>query len=189
MATGKGKMEKKESEKTKKVIPVHVHSKGKRAAAEKAGEEVVIDANEAIAGRLASKVAKILLNGKRVRVVNAEKAIFSGNPKRLVEKYIQCRNLKSKQNPEKSPKWPKVPNLFLRRLIRGMLPRKKAVGRAAFKRLRVYVGNPLREPGESLKEAKPSESIERFMTLGELCKHLGWKGNKATSAAGVKPSS
>ncbi|HUH82474.1 MAG TPA: uL13 family ribosomal protein, partial [Nitrososphaerales archaeon] len=44
------------------------------------GEETVyIDATDQIAGRLSSKVAKLILSGKRVVVVNAEKALISGS--------------------------------------------------------------------------------------------------------------
>ena len=55
-------------------------------------EEMVIDARDAVAGRLASRVSKELLKGKRVYVVNAEKAVVSGDPKytmRIFEEKIQ----------------------------------------------------------------------------------------------------
>ena len=40
---------------------------------------VVIDAENAVVGRLASRVAKLALMGEDVLVVNAEKAIMTGN--------------------------------------------------------------------------------------------------------------
>src|SRR5438876_10907446 len=42
------------------------------------GGMVNIDATDQIAGRLCSKVAKLILVGKRVTVVNAERALISG---------------------------------------------------------------------------------------------------------------
>ena len=39
---------------------------------------VVVDATNHIAGRLASNVAKLLLQGQRVTVVNCEKIMMSG---------------------------------------------------------------------------------------------------------------
>ncbi len=137
---------------------------------------LIIDADGAVVGRLSSKVAKALLNGEEVAVINAEKAIFTGDKQVILQKYTVRRNLKSKQNPEKSPKWPKVPNLLLRRIIRGMIPRKKGTGREAFKRLRVYVGNPLEKEGVKLEGTLPSSNVRKRMSLAELCKQFGWRG-------------
>ncbi|MBI4173780.1 MAG: 50S ribosomal protein L13, partial [Candidatus Aenigmarchaeota archaeon] len=38
-------------------------------------ETLIVDASNCIAGRLASRVAKELLNGKGVQIINAEQAI------------------------------------------------------------------------------------------------------------------
>ncbi|MEM4295715.1 MAG: 50S ribosomal protein L13 [Candidatus Anstonellales archaeon] len=135
---------------------------------------LVIDAENAVLGRLASKVAKALLNGEQVVIINAEKALISGNKEYIIRKYKTRRNLQTKQNPEKSPKWPKVPNLLLRRIIRGMLPRKKAKGRQAFKRLKVYIGNPLNVQGTKVDEAM--KELKNYITMADLCSYLGWKG-------------
>lgn len=134
---------------------------------------IVIDGDGAVLGRMAAKVAKHLINNEEVHVINAEKIIISGNKNQIVERYRVRRRLKSKQNPEKSPKWPKVPNLLVRRVIRGMLPRKKAKGRNAFKKLRVYIGNP-----KNFDKAEKMETKElaKKITVGELCKELGWRG-------------
>ena len=137
-------------------------------------EEVIVDATDAIVGRMASKVTKMLLKGKYVTIINAEKAKITGKKESIINKYLVRRSLQSKQNPEKSPKWPKVPNLLLRRIIRGMLPRKKARGKAAFKRLKVYIGNPLQKEGIKIEEALKETNYH--ITLYELCKRLGWNG-------------
>ncbi|MFP3081281.1 MAG: uL13 family ribosomal protein, partial [Acidilobus sp.] len=50
-------------------------------------KEVVIDGEGAILGRMASLIAKLLLEGHRVVVVNAEKVAVSGDPRRLVKFY------------------------------------------------------------------------------------------------------
>ena len=41
----------------------------------------VVDGEGLIAGRLSSKVAKMLLEGRRVRLINAEKVLLSGAKK------------------------------------------------------------------------------------------------------------
>jgi len=133
---------------------------------------IVFDGEGAVLGRLASKIAKHLLKGEEVHLINAEKIVISGNKNQIVERYRVRRNLKSKQNPEKSPKWPKRPDLLVRRIIRGMLPRKKATGRNAFKKLRVYMGNP-----KNFTKAEKVETKEliKKISVGELCKELGWR--------------
>ena len=135
---------------------------------------VVINAENARVGRLGTHVAKELLKGNEVHIINAEKAIISGNPKDIHAKYLEKRSYQYKGNPDKSPKWPKVPHLFVRRLIRGMLPRKKARGRNAYRKLRVYVGAPELVKGEVkvIKEADKGE-LNRYISVGELCRLLG----------------
>ncbi|MGD0511100.1 MAG: 50S ribosomal protein L13, partial [Candidatus Micrarchaeaceae archaeon] len=102
---------------------------------------IVYDANNKVLGRLASTVAKELMNGKSVAVINAEKAFISGNKKVIRQRYNVRLRLQEKENPEHSPYWPRRPDMLVRRVIRGMLPyHKKPSGKAAFKRLRVFVG-------------------------------------------------
>lgn len=137
---------------------------------------IVINAENARVGRLATHVAKELLNGTEVHIINAEKAVISGNSKDIHAKYLERRSYQYKGNPDKSPKWPKTPNLFVRKLIRGMLPRKKAKGRAAYKRLRVYVGAPesVKEKAIVIKEADKG-MLNKYMSVRELCRLLGNK--------------
>lgn len=137
---------------------------------------VVIDAENARIGRLSTHVAKALLKGEEVHVVNAEKAVISGNPKDVLAKYQERRSYQYKGNPDKSPKWPKAPHLFVRRLIRGMLPRKKARGRAAYKKLRVYAGKPEAVKGDAKRiEGADMGELCKYMRISELCKLLGHK--------------
>src|SRR5208283_3118888 len=83
---------------------------------------VVYDAKDKVLGRLASTVAKELLNGKKVAVVNAERAFITGTKKVIVKRYKVRLNLQEKENPEHSPYWPRRPDMLVRRIIRGMLP-------------------------------------------------------------------
>jgi large subunit ribosomal protein L13 len=135
-------------------------------------EMIVFDGDGAVLGRLGSRIAKLLLKGEEVHLINAEKIVISGNKNQIVERYRVRRRLRSKQNPEKSPKWPKRPDLLVRRIIRGMLPRKKATGRNAFKRLRVYIGNP--KNFENAEKIETKELVKKI-TVGELCAELGWR--------------
>lgn len=132
----------------------------------------VIDAEGAVLGRLASVVAKRLLLGEEIIVINAEKAIVTGSKERILERF---REKRERGDPIKGPFYPVRPDRILKRVVRGMLPRKKERGREALKRLKVYIDNP-----ENLEGEKVGKSVEeitcKFMYLGDICKHLGWKG-------------
>ncbi len=131
----------------------------------------VIDAEDAVLGRLASIIAKRLLLGEKIIVINAEKAIVTGSKERILERF---KEKVQRGDPIKGPFYPRRPDKLFKRVVRGMLPRKKKKGREALKRLKVYIGNPENLEGE--KVGKRLEDVRcKFMYLGEICKHLGWK--------------
>lgn len=155
---------------------------GKKA--EKAPEKVVIDAEGCAMGRVASFAAKQGLLGKRVVIFNAEKALISGKAKPMFEDYKRRHEAVSQSNPIRyGPHRPKDPDRFMRRAIRGMLPWGKAKGRAAFKRVMVYMGRPeneiMKKEHLDLSKAKLTEvpgakkHYDYFVTVGELCRYLG----------------
>ena len=133
----------------------------------------IIDGTDMILGRLASGIAKRLIKGEEVHLINCEKIIISGKQPIIMGEYLQRRRLQQKATPEFSPKWPKSPNLLVRRIIRGMLPFKKAKGKAAFKRLRVYIGAPELK-GDVVKiDSARNNGLRYFMPIGKICKQLG----------------
>ena len=139
---------------------------------------IVVDASGLVAGRLASVVAKLLLRGNAVVVVNAEKAIITGKRQRVVEWYMKrVSEWRTHYNPEKKgPKIPRRPDAILRRMIRNMLPYKKPKGRSALKRLRVYVGVPPEYANvEKLvpEEARLQNVKVQYVTLAELSAAVG----------------
>ncbi len=142
---------------------------------------VVIDAEGLVLGRLASVVAKRLLNGERIVVVNAEKALISGERKAILDWYLDRLRKRTHYNPEKTgPKWPRRPDGIVKRAIRGMIPRKTPRGREALRRLRVYIGVPeeFKEvPKVKIPEAMPRNETRRvkFITVGELAQSIGWR--------------
>jgi ribosomal protein uL13 len=105
----------------------------------------VIDATDAILGRMATVVAKDLLRGEEVTIVNAEETVISGSKEDILRKFKQRRARKSLVNPARhGPFYPRMPEGIVRRAVRGMLPYRKARGREAYKRLKVYRGVPER---------------------------------------------
>ena len=136
----------------------------------------VIDAKNCVMGRLASSVAKSLLNGEQVHIINAERGVISGTKEMIFGEYIEKRNL---NHPRKGPYYPSMPHLMLKRAVRGMIPYQKPRGREAFKRLRVDIGEPkeIEEKDiETIDHAK-MKNTSKYITLSEVSKVLGAKFN------------
>lgn len=132
---------------------------------------MIIDGTDAILGRLSAKIAKELLKNETVVVINSEKIIISGNPKAVVERFKEKRE---KTDPYKGPFYPRYPDRILKRTVRGMLPYKKARGRTALRKLKVYIGNPDNLKGVAL--GKTAEDLRfKYISLEKLCKGLGAK--------------
>jgi len=135
---------------------------------------VVIDAEGLILGRMASFIAKRLLQGETIIIVNAEKAAISG--KRL-SRVREAKTFLEVGHPRRGPYHPRRPDRIVRRTIRGMLPWKKPKGQQAYKRLKVFLGIP-QELKDKEAQTIPEASAERlkcpYITVGELAKEIGW---------------
>lgn len=132
----------------------------------------VIDADGLVLGRLSTHVAKRLLSGEEIVIVNAEKAIVSGSKVQLLAHYKHRRERGTRNH---GPFFPRTADMILKRTVRGMLEHNKPSGRAAYRRLKVYVGVPsgLRsEKAESLETAR-KPGLARYTTLGAIAKEMG----------------
>ena len=89
---------------------------------------------------MCSKVAKRLLNGEEVIILNAEKAVFSGKKK---AKVLEAHIFLEVGAPVRGPFHYRRPDRFLRKTVRGMVPYKQPKGKNAYKRLKVFMGVPL----------------------------------------------
>lgn len=138
---------------------------------------IVVDATDQILGRMASVVAKRLLDGESVTVVNAEKAVITGSFRKIYEKYKTRFELSRNVNPTKGPFYPRTPDRIVSRTVRGMLPWSKPRGKDAFRRLTVCRGVPQHLEGaefEKLKEANIERlGRGRYTTVGEVSVALG----------------
>jgi len=93
---------------------------------------MIINAQDLILGRLASFAAKQALLGEDVQIINCEKAVITGSRENVFAK------LKARQKPGDAYHAPtiyRMPDMFVRRAIRGMLPWKKTRGRLAHKKV------------------------------------------------------
>jgi large subunit ribosomal protein L13 len=140
---------------------------------------VYVDATDQIAGRLSSRVAKLILSGRRVAVVNAEKALISGARNSVVMEWKERLELGSKVNPIYGPIHYRRPDNIMKRMVRGMVPRKKPKGASAMRRLRVYVGVPTELGTKKLTKFEDTAATRPssvYVTMQELSKSLGWSG-------------
>jgi len=135
---------------------------------------IIIDAKGLILGRMASIIAKRLLQGESVIVVNAEKTAISGKRLQIVK---EAKTFLEVGHPRKGPFHQRRPDRIVRRTIRGMLPRKKPKGRQAYKRLKVYLGAPMEFEDKEIQtilEASAEKLKSPYITVGELAKEIGW---------------
>ncbi len=148
-------------------------------------ELVVIDGTDHRLGRLASKVAKMLLEGKRVVVLNADKIVITGSKNAVFARYQYLLDRKWFSSLERvQVRNPRRPDRIFWYTVRRMLPRKEPRGREALSRLRVYNGVPEEFAGvkpitveEALHRSEISRSgkLIKWMTLLELSRLIGGK--------------
>lgn len=135
---------------------------------------LIIDAKEAIVGRVAAYVAKQAMLSNAVTVINTEKAVVSGTKRTTLE---EAKRKKSMGVPRKGPFYSKLPDRYVRRIIRGMLPYKTPRGRAAYERITCLIGEPELE-GEKIRvpgaDATKLPNLKR-LTIGRICEELGGK--------------
>ncbi len=137
----------------------------------------IIDASNHILGRLSSYIAKKLLEGEKIVVVNAEKAIITGNPENVFERYKEKYDRGSK---EKGPYFPRHPEKIFKRTVRGMLPWKSKRGREAYRRLRVFIGIPEQLKGKDFEKVdialyEKVSKTQRYVYLKDVSRFLGYE--------------
>lgn len=98
---------------------------------------LVYDGENAIFGRMATVVAKELLRGNSVKVINCEKILISGEKKNFVKEIIRKRKMGTGGS-MKGPTYIRRADMLVKRMIRGMLPWDRGKGREAFERLMCY---------------------------------------------------
>merc|ERR1712156_1324996 len=150
---------------------------------------VVIDGRGHLMGRLASIVAKFILNGNKVVVVRTEGINMSGNFYRNKLKFLSLRcNVK----PLRGPFHFRAPGKIFWRTVRGMVPHKSERGKDAMKRLQTFEGVP--PPYDKKKRMVIPSALKvlrlkagrRFCSLGRLGHEVGWKYQDIVAALEAK---
>ena len=137
--------------------------------------ETTIDAKGLVLGRMASIVAKRLLNGERIHIVNAEEAVISGKRLSIIresKEFLEVGHFR------RGPLHRRRPDAIVKKTVRGMLPRKKPRGQEALRRLRVHIGVP-QELRDREKETMPEVDARNlrgpYIRVSELARNIGWK--------------
>lgn len=137
---------------------------------------MIIDANNLILGRLGTYAAKKALLGEKIDIINCESCVITGKRNKIFEDYD---NKLKRGIPSKGPFTRRMPDRFVKRAIRGMLPYQKGRGRIAFKNIKCYMGVP-----ENLKNQKfdtiKNANVEklpnlRYIKIKDICIHIGAK--------------
>jgi large subunit ribosomal protein L13 len=133
----------------------------------------IIDAEGAVLGRLCTAVAKRLLNGEEIAVVNSEKAIVTGKKDMIKAHYKHEREVGTYR---KGPFFPRMPDRIVKRCVRGMIPYQEPHGRTAFKRLKCYIGVPKEFQGKPFEKITAADKHPAdYMTIHEVAQFLGAK--------------
>ena len=135
---------------------------------------MVFDAEGLILGRMATKIAKRLLNGDEIVIVNAEKAVISGRKRSKVN---EVRKFLEVGGVGYGPYHERRPDRIGRKTVRGMLPFRQPKGKQALKRLKVFIGIPedmKDQKMETVEDANASKLKCAYFTIGELSREIGW---------------
>lgn len=135
-------------------------------------DRIIFDGRKAVFGRIASEIAKELLKGKKVDVINVEEIVVSGSKNLFVEKILRKRRM-GRGGSLKGPKYIRQEDLLVKRMIRGMLPRDRKRGVDAFKRLKCYIGSG-EFSEEELKNVRVynGEMPREYNTIKEIVRSL-----------------
>ena len=134
----------------------------------------VIDADGLILGRMASRIAKRLLEGEQIVIINAEKAILSGRKR---SKINEAKEFLDVGGVGRGPFHYRRPDRIVKKAIRGMLPIRQPKGLRAYRRLKVFIRVPNNLIGhkiDTLTDAQVKKLTCSYFTVGELAKGIGW---------------
>jgi len=138
--------------------------------------KMIVDANNLILGRLGTFAAKKALLGEKIDIVNCENSVVTGDRAKIFEDYD---NFLKRGTPSKGPFVQRMPDRFVKRVIRGMLPYKKERGRIAIKNIKCYIGVPndfKDQKMDTIKEANVEKVPNlKYVKIKDICKHIGAK--------------
>jgi large subunit ribosomal protein L13Ae len=142
---------------------------------------IVVDCSNHMLGRVASTLAKELMNGQKVVCVRTEELNLSGSIFRHKILFARFLTHRGNTKPSRGPNHYRAPSRILWRTIRGMIPHKGERGKAALDRLKVFEGCP--HPFDKMKKQVIPQALRvlrlkpgrKFCRLGDLSTQVGWQ--------------
>jgi len=135
----------------------------------------IVNGKDKILGRLATRVAKLALQGEQIVVVNCDKVVIVGRKKEVFERYTQKYNRGTSST---GPFIHRSSDRLVRRAIRGMIPYKTPSGKEAFQNIMCYIGVPESVQGEKMEDFDCDVNDTgnlNYVTMIEISKQLGGK--------------
>ena len=134
---------------------------------------MIIDAKNMVVGRIGTFASKSALLGEKIDIINCDSAFITGKKRFLVTDFKRKKDMGTFKGPFLS----KMPDRFMRRMIRGMLPYKQDKGKTAYKNIMCYIGVPKKFEGKETTKVKGAEiskvKNQNYMTIKEICNKLG----------------
>eukprot|EP00808_Paulinella_micropora_P022232 g19982.t1 len=154
---------------------------------------VLLDLKDHLVGRVASIIAKELMNGQKIVCVRCEELCISGSLYRNKLKWGYYRQKRDNRKPSRGPFHQRAPSKMLFKAVRGMIPHKTARGQASLERLKVFEGVP--HPFDKMKKKVIPDAMRvlrlnvipdamrvlrlkpgrKYCRLGDLAAQVGWK--------------
>jgi len=131
--------------------------------------QIVIDANNAILGRLASYAAKQALLGKKVVIVNCVNAVLTGRRLMIIEEYK--RMVAMGGTAMRGPIYDRVAFKIVKRTVRGMLASQQKRGKDALGRVMCYNDVP-KEYESAKKLLAGKEKKVKTVKLSDVIREL-----------------
>lgn len=143
--------------------------------------KIVIDAENAILGRLVSIIVKLLRLGFEIHVVNVEKAVVTGDRSMVINSYKALLKVKTHKNPYRhSVHRPRNPINIFKKAVKNMLPKDNWLKIQLMKKVKAHIGIPLEFKDKQIVKILECDASflkrKKAVTIAEIAKELGWKG-------------
>lgn len=135
---------------------------------------IIINGENLIMGRVLSRIAKYVLLGEEVALINCEKLMISGAKNVIISRQRFLADLKGK--PNRGRFYYSGPSNSVKRSLRGMLPVNNR-GKLALARVKCYTGIP-DEFKNQKQETFQADNISKlpnmkYMAVADICKEMG----------------
>ncbi|USN45984.1 MAG: 50S ribosomal protein L13 [Candidatus Woesearchaeota archaeon] len=137
---------------------------------------MIIDGTNQLLGRIATIAAKAALHGEDVIILNSQDIIISGKRSEVIANY---KKRAARGTHSTGPFIPRMPDRFVKRAIRGMLPYKKPRGRDALNKIRCFVGVPTEYVDKEMTQFEGANLTKlpeaKYISVKDITKVLGAK--------------